>query len=148
MCGSEGKLYRTIIESAKLKVCHECSKYGKVVEIVKEETFEKAKEQAINKEQEKEIIDVVVEDFADRIKKKREQLNLTQKDFAKKISEKESIIHKIETGNFIPQMELTKRLERFLHIKLTEQHEEKHEKQAKADTGSVTIGDLINIKRK
>ena len=147
MCGSEGKLYNTIIEGAELKVCHECSNFGKVIGIVKEETIEKIKKQAI-KEQEKEIIEVVVEDFADRIKKKREQLGLKQGDFAKKLNEKESIIHKIETGSFIPQMELTKKLERFLHIKLVEEHEEQHEEIAKSNVGSFTIGDLIKPKKK
>jgi len=147
MCGSEGQLYNTVIEGAELKVCHECSNYGKVIGIVKEELKEIKRQEASN-EQEKEIIEAVVEDFAVRIKKKREELGLTQKDFAKKIKEKESIIHKIETGSFIPQMELTKRLERFLHIKLVEKIEEENEKLVKTDTGNFTIGDMIKSKKK
>ena len=148
MCGSVGTLYKTIIESAELSVCHDCSKFGKVIGIVKEEISEKIRKKAIDQEQEKEVLEVVAEDFADRIKNRREQLGLTQKDFAKKLNEKESIIHKIETGNFVPSLSLARKLERFLHIKLIEEHEEKHEKAAKAEMGSFTIGDLIKAKDK
>ena len=148
MCGSVGTLYKTIIESAELSVCHDCSKFGKVIGIVKEEISEKIRKKSIDKESEKEVLEVVVEDFSDRIKNRREQLGLTQKDFAKKLSEKESVIHKIETGNFVPSLSLARKLERFLHIKLIEEHEEKHEKSAKAEMGSFTIGDLIKAKDK
>lgn len=146
MCGSVGTLYKTVIESAELNVCHDCSKFGKVIGIVKEDISERNR--TIDKEQEKEVLEVVVEDFADRIKNRREQLGLTQKDFAKKLSEKESVIHKIETGNFAPSLSLARKLERFLHIKLIEEHEEMHDKSAKAEMGSFTIGDLIKAKDK
>jgi len=146
MCGSEGKLYKTIIEGAELKVCHECSKYGKVIGIVNEEIIERKSE--VSAEPEKEVIEVVVEDFSDRIKKKREQLGFTQKDFAKKLNEKVSVIHKIESGTFIPQLELTKKLEKFLHIKLFEQHEEEHKKTTKTEMDSFTIGDIIKSRKK
>jgi len=148
MCGSVGTLYKTIIESAELNVCHDCSKFGKVIGIVKEEISEKIKKDAIDKEQEKEVLEVIAEDFADKIKNRREQLGLTQKDFAKKLNEKESIIHKIETGSFAPPLSLARKLEKFLHIKLVEEHEEKHEKSAKAEMSSFTIGDLIKAKDK
>ena len=148
MCGSVGTLYKTVIEGAELGVCHDCSKFGKVIGIVKEEISEKIKKDAIDKELEKEVLEVVVEDFADRIKNKREQLGLTQKDFAKKLNEKESVVHKIETGNFAPPLNLARKLERFLHIKLIEEHEEKHEKSAKAKMDSFTIGDIIKAKDK
>ncbi len=147
MCGSEGRLFKAMIEEAELNVCHDCSKFGKVVAIVKEEVVEKPKPmEVIPEEPQKEIIEVVVEDFAGRIKKKRGKLGLTQKDFAKKISEKESVVHKIETGTFVPSLALAKKLGRILHIKLIEQHEESHENVAKGKSDAFTIGDFIKIK--
>ncbi len=148
MCGGEGKLYKTIIEGAELNACSDCSKFGKVIAIIKEESSEEIKKQTTRQETEKDILEVVVEDFADRVKKKREQLNLTQKDFAKKLSEKESIIHKIETGSFVPPFGLAKKLERLLHIKLIEQHEESHKNPAKSKVDNLTIGDFIKTKKK
>ena len=37
---------------------------------------------------------------------------------ASNISEKESIIHKIETGSFVPDLVLAKKLENFFSVKL------------------------------
>ena len=147
MCGGEGKLYKTIIEGAELNVCTDCSKFGKVIAIIKEEPSEEIKKSA-RQEPEKEILEVVVENFSDIIKKKREQLNLTQKDFAKKLNEKESIIHKIEIGNFIPQLGLVKKFGKILRIKLIQQHEESHEKPVEPKIDSLTIGDFIKVKKK
>jgi len=67
MCGSVGTLYKTIIESAELNVCHDCSKFGKVIGIVKEEISEKIKKDAIDKEQEKEVLEVIAEDVGDKL---------------------------------------------------------------------------------
>ena len=100
MCGSEGKLYKAIIEGAELNVCQECSKFGKVISVIKQETAVKKKVAKAKevKEPEQEIMQLIVEDFAEKIKKKRESLGLKQKEFAKKIGEKESLVQKIESG--------------------------------------------------
>lgn len=148
MCGGEGKLYKTIIEGAELNACSDCSNFGKVVSIIKEETFEKVKNYVTRQESEKEILEIIAEDFADRIKNKREQLNLTQKDFAKKLNEKESIIHKIETGSFVPPFGMAKKLEKLLHLKLVERHEENHKNPSKSKIDKFTIGDFIKVKKK
>ena len=63
-------------------------------------------------EPEEEIIRLVVGDFATRVRKAREKLGLKQEDFAKKIKEKESIVHKLETGEFKPNLDLAKKLEK------------------------------------
>jgi len=148
MCGGEGKLYKTIIEGTELNTCSDCSNFGKVVGVIKEETFEKTKNNVTRQEPEKEILEIIVEDFADRIKNKREQLNLTQKDFAKKLNEKESVIHKIETGSFVPPFGMAKKFEKFLRLKLVERHEESHKNPSKSKVDSLTIGDFIKIKKK
>ena len=144
MCGSEGKLYKTTIEDAQLNVCHECSKFGKVTGIIEQKQAEKVTESASQIE----VIEIIVEDYAEKIRKKRESLGLKQEEFAKKISEKESLIQKIESGHIEPSIGLAKKIGSFLKIKLTEEHEETHEKQATTKTGSFTIGDFIKIKEK
>ncbi len=147
MCGSEGKLYKTVIEDAQLNVCHECSKFGKVTGIV-QQISDKIPQNTINKEPETEVMDIIVEGYAEKIRKRREHLGLKQEEFAKKISEKESLIQKIESGHFEPSIGLAKKIQRFLKIKLIEEHEEKYEKQKAAKTDAFTIGDLIKIKKK
>lgn len=149
MCGSEGKLYKAIIESAQLNVCHECSKFGKVIGVINQEEIDKvtAKENE-NVEPQKEIMDIIVEDCAEKIKKKREQLGLKQEELAKKINEKESLIQNIESGHYEPSIGLAKKIQGFLKIKLIEEHEELHERQKATKTDAFTIGDLIKTKKK
>jgi len=144
MCGRENGIYRTIVESAQLNLCKDCSRFGRVTGTIRQQAAEKGIRQ--EEEQKKEVLEIVAEDFAEKIKRKREQLGLTQKDFAKKINEKESMVHKMETGSFTPPLNLARRLEKLLNLKLIESHEETHQK-AKASLGSFTIGDFIKIKK-
>jgi len=142
MCGSEGKLFKTIIEDAQLKVCHECSKFGKVTGIVEQKQEDKVIESAPQIE----VMEILVEGYAEKIRKKRESLGLKQEEFAKKISEKESLIQKIESGHLEPSIGFAKKISSFLKIKLTEEHQEMHEKQAETKTNTFTISDFIKKK--
>jgi len=144
MCGSEGKLYQTTIEDAKLKVCYECSKFGKVTGII-----ERSQENTIIEgPPQTEVMEILVEGFANMIKEKRENLGLKQEQFAKKISEKTSLVQKIESGHLEPSLVLAKKISSFLKIKLIEEHQETHEKQTSTKTQSFTIGDFIKNKGK
>ena len=144
MCSSEGKLFKAIVEDATLNVCHECSKFGRVVGVVEQDVEIEARQHT---EPQTEIMDIVVGDYAEKIRKKREDLGLKQEEFAKKISEKESLIQKIESGKFEPSIVLAKKIGNFLKIKLTEEYEEKHESHAKTKTDAFTIGDFIKTKK-
>lgn len=145
LCGTETEnSFRAIVEGTELNVCKDCAKYGKVIEKKPVRAIEEKKEYAKKPaEPEKEIIQVIAPDFAQRIKNKRESLGLKQKEFAKKISEKESLIHNLETGSFKPSISLAIKLERFLKIKLIEEYEEKHQEGSKTETDGFTIGDLV-----
>ena len=96
----------------------------------------------------KEIVDIIVSDYAKRIRQAREKLGLTQKDFAMKISEKESVLHKLETGAIEPSIETAKKLEKTLKIKLVEQREEENEvvQAGKKEAEGFTIGDMLKKK--
>ena len=153
LCGKvEDGLNRTLIEGVELNVCRDCSKFGKFIAPVKRyspkeqhKMLQRANQVQSPKE---EKIEILVENYAGLIKKKRESMNLSQKDFALKINEKESTVHHIETETFEPPLELAKKLERFLGVKLIEQHEEKHEmRKARKDEG-FTLGDFIKVKNR
>jgi len=147
MCGSEGKLFKTLVEGSELSVCEKCSKFGKVISEIKTEPEKKQrKEYRVTTFPDKELIQIIVSDYAERIKKKREELGLKQEEFAKKINEKESLIHNIETRHIEPNIMLARKIEQFLKIGLVEQYEEDHKKTEKTKMNAFTIGDFLNKK--
>jgi len=147
MCASKGKLYKAIVEGAELNVCSKCSKFGKIVGVVKQNEREKI---ILKKEKhpEKENIEMVIGGYAERIRKKRDSIGLTQEEFAKNLSEKESLIQKIESGHFEPSIALAKKIGRFLKIRLIEQYEERYDKPKHSKMEAFTLGDFIKIKNK
>ncbi len=148
ICGSEEKLYHVVIEETELQVCKSCARFGKILKPIEEERKEKKKVNKIEEIPGKEVVEMVVSDFSSKIRKKREQLGLKQEEFAKKINEKESVIHKLETGEITPSLKLAKKLERFLKIKLIEEYEENSAvKIPKEKPEEMTIGDLIKTKK-
>ncbi len=148
MCGKETGLFKAVVEGTELKVCKECASFGKVIKSVKPVVIPK-RENEVKVEKGPEIIQIISPDYSNKVKKAREALGLKQEEFAKKISEKESVVHKIETGNYKPNLVLAQKLERFLKIKLVEEHKiEKAEKKENASPAEgLTIGDLIKLKK-
>ena len=148
LCGKvEERLYKTLIEGVELSVCPACSKFGKVIAPVKRYTPKEQHRMAEKAESREEKIELLVEDYAEVIKKKREAVGLTQKDFALRINEKESTIHNIETGTLEPALSLAKKLEKILGVKLIEEHLEKHEAFKKRKEEGFTFGDFIRVKK-
>ena len=147
MCGKEDRLFKTNVEGSILNLCKGCSKFGKVISVVREEVKSVKKKLELKKERVEEYILAIVSDYGSRIRKKREELGLTHDDFAKQIKEKASLIHKLEVNHFEPPMSLAKKIEKFLHIKLIEQQELKPSSLDKVKSKHFTIADFIK-KRK
>jgi len=151
MCGKESMLFKTDVEGSMLNLCNECSKFGKVIAAVREEEKVVKKASKVEgpkgKAREEETILTIVPNYGDIIKKKREQLGIKQEDFAKKIKEKASLMHKIEINQFEPSINLARKIEKFLHIKLMEQQEIKPDVAEKRKSEGFTIGDFIKVKK-
>lgn len=151
LCGKvEDSLIRAIIEGVELDVCSACSKFGKVIAPVKRYS-PKEQHKMVQRAQQtakEEKIEILVENYADLVKRKRESMKLSQKDFALKINEKESTLHNIETGHFEPPIAMAKKLEKALGIKLLEVHEERAlaREKRKNDEG-FTLGDFIKVRK-
>lgn len=153
MCGAEvEKLYRTLIEGTELMVCHKCSRFGVVKAVVESRSLvEKHKKRLIRKsgrdkettEQQAVEIDFIIPDYATRVKKAREKKALKQESLAKAIAEKESVIHNIESGRLEPSIELARKLERFLGIKLVEKISDNKQNYKKLSSKTLTIGDVL-----
>jgi len=152
MCGQEKlHLYKAIVEGSLLSVCEKCKNFGDVISVekpkIKEEKKEKKPEPKFVDEEKQEV---VVDDYAEKIKEAREKMELTQEKLAQSIAEKESVINKIESKQMVPPMNVVKKLEQFLRIKLIEEFDpnKKPVKDFSIKDETVTIGDLIRIKKK
>lgn len=153
MCGADSQLVLAEIEGVKLQVCITCARFGKVLKMIpKPEIKKKAAAKDAEKPEETaappEPEWVLVKDFAERIREKRESLGLKQKEFALKIAEKESLLHKIETGSFTPGIDLARKIERVLGITILEKTEQFEAELPKAKDSALTLGDIIAVKKK
>jgi putative transcription factor len=147
---------RAIIEGAKLTVCIECSKHGKV--IVHEEadipkkTLSGKPSAPISMVQRRPVVakvDItqeIAQDYGNQIRAAREKLALTHEELGKKINEKASLLRNLETGKMSPNNQLATKLEHMLKIKLLVPiSEEKETAIPKAANQEVTLGDLIEL---
>jgi len=142
MCGKATELVSCIIEGCEMSVCNSCAKYGAVQEFARSFTPKRAE-----KMQTAESEEIVIADSAAKVKNARESKKLTQEQLAKAIAEKESVIHRIESGNMVPSISTARKLERFLDIKLVERAEEEKAVFAAPSSEGFTIGDLL-VKKK
>ncbi len=89
----------------------------------------------------------VVEDYAQRVRRAREKLGLTQKDLAVKVKVGENVIRRIEAGTLTPSIDLARRLERVLGVKLLEPVAEEYEEETgKSDKFYLTLGDIAELR--
>lgn len=140
LCGKQRELVLALVENIEMKVCSDCSKFGKVLREIKEIEEEE------KKPEEEEFVEGIVDDYSKIIKDKREKMGMKQDELAKKLNIKESVIHKIETGILEPNMETARKLENFLRIKLITEYNVKYKKIGTYDK-AMTLGDLIGNKK-
>jgi putative transcription factor len=159
VCGHKihGGPIRALIEGAKLTVCSECSKLGKIIygEIApKQETARKPFAPILAKKQApRATVDTtleIVEGYDSKIRQAREKLGISHEELGKKINEKASVLRKIETGKMTPNNQLVSKLEHTLKIKLlVPVAEEKTTQQIpKAQNRELTLGDLMQLDKK
>ena len=139
MCGRDNELIVSLVEGTELNVCPNCARFGKLIRKTKPEILKKERIIAA----EKEIIEVIVPDYASKIRNKREGLGLKQKELAEKIAEKEALVHKLETGIVEPSIKIAKKLEKFLKIKLVEEQEQTAESFISPKREGYTLGDFL-----
>lgn len=92
----------------------------------------------------------VVEDYAQRVRRAREKLGLTQKELAIRVKVGEKVIKRIEAGTLVPSIELARRLERVLGVKLLEPVAELEEEPetggGREDKFYLTLGDIAELR--
>lgn len=141
------------VEGTVLDVCEGCARFGEVIRRpapIHTKNIPSSRPQA-QMPARKEIVQMIVEDYAEKIRNAREKRGLKQEEFAKMLNQKESVMQKIEAGSFQPSINLARKLERKLSIKLIEEFSESGEvplETRKSKTDGFTLGDFIKDKRK
>ena len=141
LCGKDTQLSAALVEGSELKVCSACGRFGKALQKPVARVAKAPAQKA------PEAVEVVVADYAIRIRSAREKSGMTQKDFARFLNEKESMVQKLEAGSLVPPISLAKKLEKALKITLVEVEAEEKVESQKKGAGPLTIGDIINIKK-
>ena len=149
-----------MIEAARLTVCSECAKHGKICyDEPKTKTVSAKLKPApvmvrVHLKPQISPVDVSVElaeDFAAKIRKAREKLGFSHEELGKRINEKVSLLRKIEMGKIAPNDRLAATLEHVLQIKLIVPAKEEKVPQAKIlqkPSRELTLGDLMQLKKK
>jgi putative transcription factor len=149
LCGKiEESPSRALIEGVELDVCQACCRFGKMLVPVKRYSPKEQHMMLKKSAPREESVELIVDNYSEIVKKKRESMGLSQKEFAMKLNEKESIIHKIETGHLEPSLDLAGKLQKVLGIKLVERHQETRMAagKGKKDAG-FTLGDFVKVRK-
>ncbi len=96
----------------------------------------------------------VVPDYAERVRRARERLGMSQEELAIRVKEKVNVIKRIEAGTLVPPVDLARRLEKVLGIKLLEPVVEEETLAAPSGGGrrrrsedfELTLGDIVEIR--
>jgi putative transcription factor len=155
MCGYIGPVHKAIVEGTMLGVCGKCLKYGDAVEVKKPSTQVVEQRLAFQRNNRYKRLpsveeNVIVSDYARRVKRAREKLGKKQEEIAQSLAERTSVIHRVESGSMEPPMKLAKKLEQFFSITLVEKSKKVKAETVKefdVKTSGVTIGDLIKLKK-
>jgi putative transcription factor len=159
---------KAIIEGARLTVCVECAKHGKIV--FEDVPFErktvgtfgaavasKKPSGPVALVQKKTMVPRVditkelIEGYESKIRFAREKLGFSHEDLGLKINEKASVLRHLETGKMAPNNLLASKLERALKITLLvpiAEEKPSAELPKSAANQEFTLGDLIEFDKK
>ncbi len=150
ICGKAPVRAQILLEGAKLLACARCMKSGKVIHRFYEEE-EGMPVMVQPRPSGLESGEDIVEGYGKIIKNARERASLPLAVVAERVSEKESYLNAIENERLRPTVEVAKKLEKELNIKLVEKVEQSTAASA-APSGKAfsepTLADLLSEKKK
>ena len=130
------RFHEVIIDGVTMKVCHDCAKYGKEV---KKMPVAVHREQVPQSAQPRNFIHVAsppqarrkpldnvedsvepIIDFGKTIKKRREEMGLSQEELASKLQEKKNLVAKIEREEIRPDKQTARKIEKIMGVRILE----------------------------
>ena len=146
ICGATPVRAQILVEGAKLLACGRCMKTGKIIHRFHDDEPDAVPEAYKPPEESEEI----VEDYGKLIRSAREKAKLPIAVVAERIREKESYLQAIENERLAPTMDVAKKLEKELGIKLIETVQESAGASAAASAkfSEPTLADMVSEKKK
>ena len=135
-------VYVVSVEGADLRVCSSCAAGKKLIykEMGEDRTAKQRSKTRKNGEAEAELI----EGYGGAVHAARDRMQIPLKVLAEMINEKESYLLKVEEEKTRPSIELTKKIEKALNIKLTVQKGNDEPKSGSGRKGGgATLGDFL-----
>jgi putative transcription factor len=145
VCGEEEAEFIVLIEGAKLHVCRDCAKRGRI--LAREAPPPKAAVAFAKEPARAESELELVADYAEKIRSARERMKLNIDVLAELVKEKESYLRRIEAGKALPSEELARRLEKELGIQLFESVSSSSAAAQSDKPGEITLGDMVVVKK-
>ncbi len=151
ICGApiEGQPYVIKLDNAVLHVCKRCAAlYGAVpasqepqrrVEPPRRSPIQTPKRTQADKYE-------VIEEYAEVIRRARESLGLSREALASYIGIKESVLRRIESGQLVPDVQLAKKLEKALGVKLLVPAQQGEAPGAPPPRRELTLGDIAEVR--
>lgn len=155
MCGSKiaGRPYRALVDGVEMVLCASC--YLKLVRSGRAQPVREPPRRArVGGPQRREkpirrvtieLLDLV-EDYPDLIRQAREAKGWDLKTLAQKLRISESMLRKIEQGKLKPPIDLARKIEKILKIRILEPTELEEEYEA-PPPGKLTLGDVVIVRR-
>jgi len=145
MCGSESDSLKKIkIEGTILKACESCASMGEEVGTSSKKKKRKKKTRSSTKRSSK---DVLVNDYGEKIKKARENKQLSIQEVADDLNEKESLLKKLEQQQLKPDKPLASKLSDKFGVTLyTNPEVADYSKNEGSDSRKATMEDVADIK--
>ncbi|EQB65696.1 MAG: hypothetical protein AMDU3_IPLC00002G0333 [Thermoplasmatales archaeon I-plasma] len=137
LCGKVmDRYHEVIIDGVTMKVCHDCAKYGKEVT---RKPLTVQREQTPHPLQPRNFVhvsppppprrrtsddvddaDEPIVDFGKVIKKRREEMGLSQEELANKLQEKKNVVAKIEREEIKPDKQTARKIEKVMGVRILE----------------------------
>jgi putative transcription factor len=152
LCGGEGPLTKIRIEGVVMQACGNCAKHGTPID-APASGFNSSRPSRPYRDPIKKTVgnddEYVLPNAGALIKAAREKMNMRQIDLSKRLNIAESVIHQIESGNYKPTMDVIKKFEAGLSLKLIGTvSREPVVLDKQMETRAFTIGDMIQNKLK
>ncbi len=153
-CGRQihGKPFKAEVEGVEMELCLTCytkmSSSGRA-RLVRETPATSARQRVQKRRRSGmsgiESVDLVP-DYAQRIREAREERGWPPSALAARLRISETLLRKIEQGKYKPPIDLARKLESILRIRLLVPTEEPEEYEAEPPT-DITLGDIVVIRR-